>query len=73
MAALWPRQLLAPARFEVTSFLNQPELRFEYSGLARHVDSTILQTLIESAVASSLVFPRACLADTSHLDPFRSI
>ena len=44
---------------KVTSFLNQPELRFEYSGLARHVDSTILQTLIESAVASSLVFPRA--------------
>eukprot|EP00435_Cladocopium_sp_Y103_P008713 s2755_g2.t1 len=42
----------------VVCFLNQPEVEFQYSGLAAHVDSNILRSLLHSAVAQALVLPQ---------------
>ncbi|CAK8994035.1 unnamed protein product [Durusdinium trenchii] len=62
----------------VASFLNPPEVQFEYSGLAQHMDSSILRRLLQAAVGSALVFPRAVTipvgteeqnVDRAQLDP----
>lgn len=42
----------------VVCFLNQPEVEFQYSGLAARVDSNILRSLLQSAVAQALVLPQ---------------